>query len=195
MVEYYYFIPYLLLAFIPLRTTMRNIRGINTTGSKKCLEMLKKVHIVQENNGGRGVVFTTGTPLCNSISDTYAMQCYLQHDSLKEKGLDRFDNWVKTFARPEEVCEIDVDSSGFRIVHRFAKFFNLPELSKMFGQISIFHNVSQDGLAEALLGDHRTERTGSVCISLYANNITNIIILVNKGFVKLFVISETVLLP
>lgn len=135
---------------IPLRTTMRNIRGINTTGSKKCLEMLKKVHIVQENNGGRGVVFATGTPLCNSISDTYAMQCYLQHDSLKEKGLDRFDNWVKTFARPEEVCEIDVDTSGFRIVHRFAKFFNLPELSKMFGQISIFHNVSQEGLPKLL---------------------------------------------
>lgn len=135
---------------IPLRTTMRNLRGINTQGSKKCLEMLKKVHIVQENNGGRGVVFATGTPLCNSISDTFAMQCYLQYDELKKKGLDRFDNWVKTFARPEEVCEIDVDTSGFRLVQRFTKFFNLPELSKMFGQISIFHNVAQEGLPKLL---------------------------------------------
>ena len=63
---------------IPLRTNMHYLRGINTKGSKKCLEMLKKVQSVQCANGGRGAVFATGTPLCNSISDTYAMQCYLQ---------------------------------------------------------------------------------------------------------------------
>ena len=131
---------------IPLRTTLKNIRGINAAGSKKCLEMLKKVHYVQKTNGGRGVVFATGTPLCNSISDTYAMQCYLQFEELKKKGLDRFDDWVKTFARPEEVCEIDVDTSGFRVVQRFREFFNLTELSKMFGQISIFHSVEQEHL-------------------------------------------------
>ena len=135
---------------IPLRTTMRNVRGINTTGSKKCFEMLKKVHCIQAANGGRGVVFATGTPLCNSISDTYAMQSYLQYDELQKKGLERFDNWVKTFAKPEAVCEIDVDTSGFRIVTRFARFFNLPELSRMFGQISIFHNVGRDGLPKLL---------------------------------------------
>ncbi|MBR2024646.1 MAG: DEAD/DEAH box helicase family protein, partial [Clostridia bacterium] len=135
---------------IPLRTSMKNVRGINVKGSKKCFEMMKKVHIVQENNGGRGTVFATGTPLCNSISDTYAMQCYLQYDELKEKGLDRFDNWIKTFARPEEVCEIDVDTSNFRVVTRFKEFFNLAELSKMFGQISIFYNVDKDGLPKLL---------------------------------------------
>ena len=135
---------------IPLKTTMRNVRGINTKGSKKCFEMLKKAHFIQANNGGRGVVFATGTPLCNSISDTYAMQSFLQYDELQKKGLERFDNWVKTFAHPEAICEIDVDTSGFRIVTRFARFFNLPELSRMFGQISIFHNVSQDGLPKLL---------------------------------------------
>ena len=135
---------------IPLRTNMRYLRGINVKGSKKCLEMLKKVQSIQLANGGRGAVFATGTPLCNSISDTYAMQCYLQVDELKKKKLDRFDNWIKTFAQLEDVCEIDVDTSSFRVVSRFKKFHNLVELSKMFSQISIFHNMSKDGLPEVL---------------------------------------------
>jgi hypothetical protein len=135
---------------IPLRTSMKYIRGINAKGSNKCLAMLHKAHCVQANNGGRGVVFATGTPLCNSIADTYTMQCFLQYDELKAKGLERFDNWAKSFARVESVCEVDVDTSGFRIVERFKEFFNLPELAKMFAQISIFHNVTPDGLPNFL---------------------------------------------
>lgn len=135
---------------IPIRTTMKNLRGINTKGSKKCLEMLEKVHCVQEMNGGRGVVFATGTPLSNSISDTYAMQCYLQYNDLAENNLHRFDNWAKTFAVIEDVCEIDVNATSFRIIKRFTKFHNLPELSRMFSGVSIFHSVSKDGLPELL---------------------------------------------
>lgn len=135
---------------IPLRTSMKFTRGINAKGSNKCLAMLHKAHCVQANNGGRGVVFATGTPLCNSIADTYTMQCFLQFDELKAKGLERFDNWAKSFARIESVCEVDVDTSGFRIVERFKEFFNLPELAKMFGQISIFHNVTPEGLPNFL---------------------------------------------
>ncbi len=135
---------------IPIRTTMKNLRGINTKGSKKCLEMLEKVHCVQEMNGGRGVVFATGTPLSNSISDTYAMQCYLQYNDLAENELQRFDNWAKTFAVIEDVCEIDVNAASFRIIKRFTKFHNLPELSRMFSGVSIFHSVSKDGLPELL---------------------------------------------
>lgn len=131
---------------LPIQTKMKNLRGINTTGSAKCFEMLKKVHFVQEQNGGRGAVFATGTPLCNSISDAYAMQRYLQEDELKKHSLDRFDNWIKTFARAEMVCEIDVDTSGFRMVERFREFFNLRELSRMFGQISVYHAMNQQDL-------------------------------------------------
>ena len=126
---------------IPLRSNLKRISGVNITGSKKCLEMLHKVRCVQENNQGRGAVFATGTPLCNSISDAYAMQMYLQYDKMKETHLDRFDNWVKSFAKPERVCEIDVDTSKYRFVLRFARFFNLPELSRMFSQIAAFHAV------------------------------------------------------
>ena len=133
---------------IPIKTSMRNLRGINTKGSTKCLNMLKKVHYVQSRNGGRGAVFATGTPLSNSISDTYAMQCYLQNEELERNGIDNFHSWIRTFAEHEEVCEIDVDTSGFRIVERFSKFYNLTELSKMFSQVSIFYNVEKDGLPE-----------------------------------------------
>lgn len=124
---------------IPIRTKLKNLNGINTKGSSKCMDLLHKVCYVQRTNGGRGVVLATGTPLCNSISDAYAMQLYLQYDELEKSHLDVFDNWVKTFALPEQLCEIDVDTSKFRFVRRFSKFFNLPELSRMFSQIAIFH--------------------------------------------------------
>ena len=133
---------------LPLKTALKNISGINTKGSNKCLEMLAKVRCVQDANSGRGAVFATGTPLCNSIADTYVMQTYLQNDELKKHNLDKFDNWVKTFAKPEQVCEIDVDTSKFRFVNRFARFFNLPDLSRMFSDIAIFYAVGENNIPE-----------------------------------------------
>lgn len=133
---------------IPIRTRLKNLRGINVKGSSKCHEMLKKIHCVQEQNGGRGAVLATGTPLCNSISDVYAMQMYLQYDLLESRHLHIFDNWVRTFAQPEQICEIDVDTSKFRIVRRFSRFFNLPELSLLFSQVSVFHATDKSGLPE-----------------------------------------------
>lgn len=124
---------------VPIRTKLKDLRGINITGSMKCLEMLRKIRCVQENNGGRGAVLATGTPLCNSISDAYVLQLYLQYDIMRETGLDKFDNWVKTFALPQQLCEIDVDTSKFRFVRRFAQFHNLPELSKLISQTAVFH--------------------------------------------------------
>ncbi len=126
---------------IPIRTQMRNVRGVNAQGSEKCKELLQKVRCVQQANGGRGVVFATGTPLCNSISDAYAMQLYLQYEELAAAKLDVFDNWVKTFARPEQSFEVDVDTKKYRIVRRFTSFFNLPELSRMFSGIACFYAV------------------------------------------------------
>ena len=133
---------------IPIKTALKNLNGINTKGSLKCLDMQKKIKCVQDNNGGRGAVLATGTPLCNSISDAYAMQLYLQPEEMQKRELDQFDNWVKTFAMPEQLCEIDVDTSKFRMVRRFAKFFNLPELSKMFSQVAIFHAVEPKDLPD-----------------------------------------------
>lgn len=133
---------------LPLQTKLRDIAGVNTKGSKKCLEMLTKVRCVQDADSGRGAVFATGTPLCNSIADTFVMQTYLQNEELKKHNLDKFDNWVKTFAKPEQVCEIDVDTSKFRFVTRFARFFNLPELSRMFSDVAVFYAVDEKDLPE-----------------------------------------------
>lgn len=134
---------------IPIRTKLKDLRGINTNGSQKCLEMMQKIRCVQQFNNGRGAVLATGTPLCNSISDAYTMQMYLQYDELRKHHLDRFDNWVKTFAQPEQVCEVDVTASNYRFVTRFSKFFNLPELSKMFSGIAVFYSMNNaDGCPE-----------------------------------------------
>ncbi len=134
---------------LPIKTNLKNLRGINTTGSRKCQDMLHKVRTVQHN--GRGVVFATGTPLCNSVSDAYAMQVYLQHEELEKSGLEVFDNWVKTFAHPEQICEIDVDVKGYRMVRRFSRFFNLPELSAMFSHVTAFHaNDRAQGLPDTV---------------------------------------------
>ncbi len=126
---------------IPIRTHLKNLNGINTKGSLKCLDMLRKIHCVQEQNNGRGAVLATATPLCNSISDAYTMQMYVQYDLLESRGLHIFDNWVRTFAHPEQLCEIDVDTSKFRMIRRFSRFFNLPELSLMFSQSAVFYSM------------------------------------------------------
>lgn len=134
---------------LPIKTKLKNLVGINTTGSTKCMAMMQKIRSVQINNGGRGAVLATGTPLCNSISDAYAMQMYLQPEEMAKSKLDVFDNWVRTFAKPEQVCEVDVDTSKFRFVRRFSKFFNLSELSKMFSEVVIFHAVkTADGIPD-----------------------------------------------
>lgn len=132
---------------LPIKTQLKNLNGINIKGSKKCLDMLHKIRFIQQSNEGRGAVFATGTPLCNSISDAYTMQMYLQYEELVEAQLDSFDNWIKTFAKYEQICEIDVDTSKIRFINKFVKFYNLPELSRMFSQIAIFYAVdNKDGL-------------------------------------------------
>lgn len=126
---------------LPIKTHLKNLNGINTKGSLKCMDLLHKVRCVQNGPNGRGAVFATGTPLCNSISDAYAMQVYLQIEQLEASHLDQFDNWVKTFAKPEQRMEIDVDTSKYRMVRKFVQFHNLPELSRMFSQIAVFYAV------------------------------------------------------
>lgn len=155
---------------IPIRTRLKNLRGINVNGSNKCHEMLKKIHCVQEQNGGRGAVLATGTPLCNSISDVYAMQMFLQYEQLESRQLHIFDNWVRTFAQPEQICEIDVDTSKFRMVRRFSRFFNLPELSLLFSQVSVFHATDKSGLPEFRAYDDITIKRHKL-ITSYMNKL------------------------
>lgn len=128
---------------VPIENT-NGARGINITGSKKCRDMMDKVHIVQKQNGGGGVVMATGTPITNSISDIYTFQRYLQNGQLKLAGLENFDSWVGMFARKIMGFEIDVDTSNYRYVMRLSKFHNLSQLTAMISDIADFHKKGRD---------------------------------------------------
>ena len=143
---------------VPFETQADKVLGINATGSKKCQDMMDKVHMVQRKNDGKGVVFATGTPITNSISDAFIMQQYLQSGELAMLDLQSFDAWVGMFAERSTEFEIDVDTSSYRLASRFAKFHNLPELTSLLSGIADFHRVDgasgipmHDGYNDALI--------------------------------------------
>lgn len=117
-------------------TKMNNVAGINKTSSQRAFDMLLKCQYLQEQHNGRGVVFATGTPISNSMSEMFVMQKYLQPEKLKETGIDMFDNWTATFGEVVTSLEITPEGSGYRMKSRFAKFHNLPELMAMFKEVS-----------------------------------------------------------
>lgn len=134
---------------LPIETKSDKIGGISATGSQKCRDMLDKVHAVQKANGGGGVVMATGTPITNSITDAFVMQLYLQSGELALLDLQTFDSWIGMFAERVTEFEIDVDTSGYRLVTRFAKFHNLPELTAILSSVADFHRVGPSaGLPE-----------------------------------------------
>lgn len=128
---------------VPVETKIDMVMGINKAGSTKCRDMLDKVHIVQQQNGGGGVVFATGTPITNSVTDAFVMQQYLQGGELKILELENFDSWVGMFAEKSTNFEIDVDTSNYRLATRFSKFHNIPELTAMLASFSDFHQMDE----------------------------------------------------
>ena len=143
---------------IPIDTKSTNVLGINATGSNKCKEMLDKVHVVQKQNDGKGVIFATGTPITNSVTDAFTMQIYLQSGELALLDLQSFDSWSGMFAEKSTNFEIDVDTSSYRLATRFARFHNLPELTTMLASIADFHSLDgvetipeHDGHIDALI--------------------------------------------
>lgn len=133
---------------ISLQTHAENIVGMYANGSRKCDEMLEKVRIVREQGGG--IIFSTGTPLTNSIADLFVLQTYLQPEQMEMLHLGNFDEWINAFAHCRTGFEIDVDSQNYRIMTRFSSFCNLPELSRIFAGVSDFYyNPEQmEGLPE-----------------------------------------------
>ena len=121
---------------LPLFTKIRNVAGINNCESKKATDLFMKISYILENNGGKGAIFATGTPISNSMGELFAMQKYLQPDRLKEMGLEHFDEWASTFGEIVSSFEIAPDGSGFRTKSRFAQFFNIPELMTLFKEIA-----------------------------------------------------------
>lgn len=134
---------------VPIETKIDNVLGISSSGSAKCVGMLEKVHYMQKTHGGGGVVFATGTPITNSITDAYVMQYYLQSGELAMIDLEHFDSWVGMFAEKTTEFEIDVDTSNYRLATRFSKFHNLPELATLLSSVADFHQVDKsDGIPE-----------------------------------------------
>lgn len=143
---------------VPFETKANKVLGIHGSGSKRCQDMMDKVHMVQKKNGGKGVVLATGTPITNSITDAYIMQQYLQSGELAMLDLQSFDAWIGMFAERSTEFEIDVDTSSYRLATRFAKFHNLPELTSLLSSIADFHQVDEsagipihDGYRDALI--------------------------------------------
>ena len=133
---------------LSVRTKVSRVLGIGSSGSAKCSDMLDKVRFIQKKDGG-GVVFATGTPLTNSVSDAYVIQHYLQPGELSLIDLNNFDAWIGMFAERHTEFEIDVDTSSYRLATRFSRFHNLPELTALLASVADFHQAgSASGLPQ-----------------------------------------------
>ena len=119
-----------------LTTKMRNVGGIAQTEAQKSSDMYMKCRYLDEVTGGKGVIFSTGTPVSNSMVELYTMQRYLQYGTLVEKNLQHFDAWASTFGETVTALEIAPEGNGYRLKTRFARFYNLPELMQMFREVA-----------------------------------------------------------
>lgn len=119
-----------------LYTKMRNVAGVGQTEAQKSSDLFMKCRYLDEITDGKGVVFATGTPISNSMTELYTMQRYLQYNKLLELGLNNFDAWASTFGETVTALELSPEGNGYRAKTRFAKFFNLPELMSTFREIA-----------------------------------------------------------
>jgi len=119
-----------------LTTKMRNVAGLSTSEAQKSSDMFGKCRYLDEITGGRGVVFATGTPVSNSMTELYTVMRYLQYSTLQQKKLTHFDCWASTFGETSTAIELAPEGTGYRARTRFAKFFNLPELMSMFKEVA-----------------------------------------------------------
>lgn len=126
-----------------LYTKMRNVAGLSTANAQKSSDMFAKCRYLDEITGGRGIVFATGTPISNSMTEMYSIQRYLQYDLLIEKGLEHFDCWASFFGETVTALELAPEGTGYRARTRFARFFNLPELMMMFKETADIKTAGQ----------------------------------------------------
>ncbi|MCR0507557.1 DEAD/DEAH box helicase family protein [[Clostridium] innocuum] len=119
-----------------LYTKMRNVAGLSQTEAQKSSDLFMKCQYLDEITGGKGIVFATGTPISNSMTEMYTNQRYLQYNTLKEHGLEHFDSWASTFGETVNAIELAPEGTGYRMKTRFAQFYNLPELINMFKEVA-----------------------------------------------------------
>ncbi|KXB67920.1 helicase protein [Parvimonas sp. KA00067] len=119
-----------------IKTKMGNVAGISTTDAQKSNDMFMKCRYMDEKTNGKGIVFATGTPVSNSMTELYTMQRYLQYDTLKAKDIDIFDCWASTYGKTVTSLELSPEGTGYRSKTRFSKFYNLPDLMNIFKMVA-----------------------------------------------------------
>ena len=180
-----------------LYTKMRNVAGLSATDAQKSSDMLLKCRYIDEITDSRGVVFATGTPVSNSMTELYTMMRYLQHDAIRGKGLAHFDCWASTFGETQTAIELAPEGTGYRARTRFAKFFNLPELMTLFkeaadiktsGQLNlptptpIYHNeVAQPTEIQKQMVQELSERAARVHAQLVDPGTDNMLKITSDG--------------
>jgi len=180
-----------------LYTKMRNVAGLSTTDAQKSSDMLLKCRYIDEITNSKGIIFATGTPVSNSMTELYTMMRYLQHNTIQRKGLAHFDCWASTFGETQTAIELAPEGTGYRARTRFAKFFNLPELMTLFKEAAdiktadqlnlptptpVYHNVVaqpteiQRGMVQEL-----SERAAKVHAGIVEPNIDNMLKITSDG--------------
>lgn len=158
---------------IDIDSRISRVRGSRSKGSDRANAMLDKVQCIQRMNDGGRIVFATGTPVTNSLSDIYVMQRYLQEGELDFQGIHNFDAWAGMFAEKTTSFEIDVDTNSYHLVTRFSRFCNIPELTAMLSSIIDFHKVDKKAGIPELEGYTDSLREGSQDFKDYLRDISN----------------------
>ena len=178
-------------------TKMQNVAGLSSAEAQKSSDMYMKCRYMDELTGSRGVVFATGTPVSNSMTELYTMQRYLQHDTLERLGLGHFDSWAANFGETVTALELAPEGTGYRARTRFSKFFNLPELMNLFREVAdiktadqlnlptpevVYHNeVSQPTEIQKKLVQELSERATKVHARMVDPSEDNMLAITNDG--------------
>ncbi len=180
-----------------LYTKMRNVAGLSTSDAQKSSDMLMKCRYIDEITENKGVVFATGTPVSNSMTELYTMMRYLQHDTIRQKGLSHFDCWASTFGETTTAIELSPTGTGYRARTRFAKFFNLPELMTLFKEVAdiktadqlnlprptaVYHNeVAQPTEIQKSMVQELSERAAKVHAGIVDSSVDNMLKITTDG--------------
>ena len=178
-------------------TKMQNVAGLSSAEAQKSSDMYMKCRYMDELTGSRGIVFATGTPVSNSMTELYTMQRYLQHDTLERLGLGHFDSWAANFGETVTALELAPEGTGYRARTRFSKFFNLPELMNLFREVAdiktadqlnlptpevVYHNeVSQPTEIQKKLVQELSERATKVHARMVDPSEDNMLAITNDG--------------
>ena len=178
-------------------TKMQNVAGLSSAEAQKSSDMYMKCRYMDELTGSRGIVFATGTPVSNSMTELYTMQRYLQHDTLERLGLGHFDSWAANFGETVTALELAPEGTGYRARTRFSKFFNLPELMNLFRDVAdiktadqlnlpkpevVYHNeVSQPTEIQRKLVQELSERATKVHARMVDPSEDNMLAITNDG--------------